>query len=167
MCSRWTGEEGKVWGFGGEPSGWGRGRWNGALSFYLLETSPPSRPRPHTQPVRLATPPQLAGKSSPPTIRRLLTDVLGKGGLREGRAELGCREGKVKAGGGNSWKKRERGCGQVGKPVKMRRSQGETAGEKGPPLCSSPSSLQANSSSKTKAQRMFLLSVRPCLASTF
>ena len=70
-----------------------------------------------------------------PPIRQLLTDVLGKGGLREGRAEWGCREGKVKAGRGNSWKERERGCGQVGKPVKMRRSQGDTAGEKGPPLC--------------------------------
>ena len=88
----------KVWGLGGEPSGWGRGRWDGALSFHLLEISPSFRPHP----------PQLAGKSSqpyPPSTSRLLTDVLGKGGgLREGRVERGCREGKLKEGEGDPWK---------------------------------------------------------------
>lgn len=46
----------KVWGLGRELSGWGRGRWDGALSFHLLEISPSFRPHP----------PQLAGKSSQP-----------------------------------------------------------------------------------------------------
>ena len=46
-------------------------------------------------------------------------------------------------------------------------SGGNSWRERPSSLCSSPSSLQANSSSKTKAQRMFLLNLKPCLASTF
>lgn len=64
----------------------------------------------------------------------------------------GCREGKLKKGRKIHGRERGRHCGYVGKPVKMRKSQKETAGEgegKGEKKVSSPPcnllySLQAN-----------------------
>lgn len=48
-------------------------------------------------------------------------------GEREGK---GCSEGKLKEGGGDLWKG-ERSCGQVGKPVKMRKNWKQLEREKG------------------------------------
>lgn len=93
MCGILTGEEGKVWGLGGEPSGWGRGRWNGALSFYLLETSPPSRPHPHTQPEAGHTP--TAGWEELPPPKTIAYRCSRKGGVESREGRMGVQRRKT------------------------------------------------------------------------
>lgn len=39
----------EVWGLGGKLRGWGRERWDTALSFQFREISSSFRPHPHTQ----------------------------------------------------------------------------------------------------------------------
>lgn len=121
-------------GFGRWLSGWGRERWDGALSFHLREINPFFRPPPHSQPARaqLATPPQLVGKRSqpyPPPQADCLQMCQERGGVGRSLGGWGCREGKLKKGGEIHGSERGRHCGHMRKPVKMRKSQKETVGE--------------------------------------